>query len=147
MAREVEDEYIESGQVQLIFVDFVVHKDALLAHEAAHCAGQQGMYWEYHDLLFENQTQVEFTADNLKELAAELGLDSESFDACLDENRFREFVLAQTQRASEVGLQGTPTFLINDEVVPGLLEYPQMREVIEQELAQVEASQAATPTP
>jgi protein-disulfide isomerase len=147
VAREVEDEYIEAGQVQLVFVDFVVHEDALLAHEAAHCAGEQDMYWEYHDVLFENQAQVEFTAANLNGFADELGLDSEAFADCLDDNRFREFVLAQTQRASEIGLQGTPTFFINDEVVPGLLEYEQMQEVIEQELAQVEESQAVTPTP
>lgn len=147
MAREVEDEYIEAGQVQLVFVDFVVHEDALLAHEAAHCAGEQETYWEYHDVLFENQTEVEFTAANLKGFAEGLGLESEAFGECLDENRFREFVLAQTQRASEIGLQGTPTFFINDEVVPGLLEYEQMQEVIEQELAQVEESRAVTPTP
>jgi protein-disulfide isomerase len=147
MAREVEDEYIQTGQVQLIYVDFVVHEDALLAHEAAHCAGEQDAYWEYHDVLFENQSTVEFTAENLKGFAEELGLDTEAFGECLDGNRFRGFVLAQTQRASEIGLQGTPTFLVNDEVIPGLPDYSQLQEIIEQELTQIEQEQTVTPTP
>lgn len=150
MAREVEEEYIETGKANLVYVDFVVHEDAVLAAEAAHCAGEQDAFWTYHDKLFEEQSETEFTADNLKAFAEELDLETESFNTCLDENRYREFVAAQTQQAQQIGLRGTPTFLINEQVIPGLVDFEQMSEIIEEELAKPAeegSDNAPTPTP
>lgn len=150
MAREVEEEYIETGKASLVYVDFIVHEEALLAAEAAHCAGEQDAFWEYHDKLFEEQGETDYTAENLKAFAEELDLETESFNTCLEENRYREFVAAQTQQAQQIGLRGTPTFLINEQVVPGLIDFEQMSEIIEEELAkptEEEGGDTPTPTP
>lgn len=148
MAREVEKEYIETGKVQLVYVDFIVKGEpALLAAEAAHCAGAQGAFWSYHDLLYEQQFEKEINSEYLKGFAEELGLDIESFGTCLDEHQYREFVIAQTQEASQIGLSGTPSFIINQQLIPGLVDFEQMREIIEEELAKVAEGDSGIPTP
>lgn len=147
MAREVEKEFIETGKAKLVYVDFVVHQDALLAAEAAHCAGEQDAFWSYHDLLFEEQSKTEFTAENLKVFARKLDLDTKSFDACLDENRYHDFVVGQTQESQQMGLQGTPSFIINQQFIPGLVDFEQMKQIIEEELAKATEPKSATPTP
>ncbi len=131
----------------MVFVDFVVHEDALLAAEAAHCAGDQDAFWVYHDKLFEEQGETKYTAENLKAFAEELELDTDDFGVCLDENKYREFVIAQTQQSRQAGLQGTPTFLINQQAIPGLVDFEQMSQIIEDELAKAEAEGEVTPTP
>lgn len=131
-----------------MYVDFVVKGEpALLAAEAAHCAGEQEAFWQYHDMLFEQQFKKEFTAENLKGFAEELELDTESFGTCLDENRYREFVIAQTQQAQQIGLRGTPSFFVNQQFIPGLVDFEQMKEIIEQELAKPAEEGSATSTP
>lgn len=147
MAREVESEYIDTGKANLVYVDFVVHEAALLAAEAAHCAGDQEAFWEYHDKLFEEQGATEFTAENLKVFAEDLELETESFDTCLDERKYQEFVIAQTQQSQQLGLEGTPTFLINQQVIPGLADFEQMSQIIEEELTKAQEGEEATPTP
>lgn len=148
MAREVEKEYIEAGLVRLVYVDFVVRGEAAaLAAEAAHCAGDQDAFWEYHDLLFDRQSTEEFNVKSLKKFAEELELGAEAFGTCLDEHRYRNFVLAQTRQAQEMGLRGTPTFFINEQVVPGLIDFEQMSAIIEEELAKVREGGGSEGTP
>lgn len=148
MAREVEKEYVETGKVLVVYVDFIVKGEpALLAAEAAHCAGAQDAFWSYHDLLYERQFEKDYSSKNLKGYAEELGLDVESFGTCLDEHQYRDFVIAQTQQAQQIGLTGTPSFIINRQLIPGLPEFEQMKEIIEEELAKAATESAGTPTP
>ncbi|RME48555.1 MAG: hypothetical protein D6791_02990 [Chloroflexi bacterium] len=148
MAREVEKEYVETGKVRLVYVDFIVKGEpGVLAAEAAHCAGEQDAYWAYHDLLFDQQFEKEITSENLKGYAEELGLDTESFAQCLDENRYRELVIGLTQEGRRIGLQGTPSFLVNEQFIPGLPDFEQMKQIIEEELAKAAEAGTNTPTP
>ena len=74
-------------RVRLVFRDFPIpslHPDAPLAHEAARCAGEQGQFWPYHDLLFE---RTNLNAAALKQYAADLKLDDKKFAECLDSGR------------------------------------------------------------
>lgn len=146
MAREVEKAYVATGKVRLVYVDFIVKGEpALLAAEASHCAGEQEAYWLYHDLLFERQFEQEITGNYLKGVAEELGLDTESFGTCLDENRYRGFVISLTEEARQIGLQGTPSFIINEQLIPGLADFEQMKQIIDEELAKVAAGGSSTP--
>ena len=152
MAREVEEAYIDTGTVRLIYVDFPVHGEpAILAAEAAHCAGKQDAFWTYHDVLFEKQFKEDFTIENLKKFATELELASEDFDACLDNNEFREEVVAQLQQAQQIGLRGTPSFIVRPSLgddrgqfIPGLADFEQMSAVIETELAKTSGEEAGS---
>jgi len=81
---EIEKEYISTGKVKYVFLDFPLdfHKQAFKAAEAAHCAGEQGKYWDMHDQIFANQKAME--PKDLSEYAKAIGIDVSKFQQCLD---------------------------------------------------------------
>jgi len=106
------------------------------AAEASECAGDQGLFWEYHDLIFIQQANgIPLNSDNLKLFAAELGMDQEVFNNCLDTGVHTEFVKQQTGLANQIGVKSTPAFLINAQAILGAQPYENFRQVIEQQIA------------
>jgi len=122
------------GRVRLVFKDrpLPMHTLARGAHEAARCAGAAGKYWPYHDLLFE--AQPAFRRDDLLRYATELGLDTADFARCLDERRYGKPVEADVAQAQALGINSTPTFLINGRVVVGGLGVDELRTIVEDAL-------------
>lgn len=112
-------------------VPLPMHSHAEKAAEAAHCAGEQGKYWEYHDLLFASKT---LEVPQLKDHARQLKLDGAAFDKCLDSGAEAGAIKPFVTEAQGVGLQGTPSFFINGRYFSGGLSYEQFRNVIEEEL-------------
>ena len=109
---QIEDDYIETGKVRYVFRDLPLpfHKQAFKAAEAAHCGGEQGKFWEMHDLLFQNQTAL--APEQLPGHAKSLGLDEAKFQQCLNSGRFEADIKRDVADAGSVGITGTPTFLI-----------------------------------
>lgn len=109
-----------------IYVDFrqfplTFHKGADLAAEASECAKDQGKFWEYHNLLF-GLTEKGLDVGNtgiLKDAAAKAGLDTGSFNQCLDSRAKKQAVNADIAEATKLGVTGTPTFFINGEKIVG----------------------------
>ncbi len=85
---------------------------------AARAAQAQGKFWEYHELLYENQSGG-FSDERLVELAREAGLDVEQFESDLASGRYEEAVARDFEEGQQVGISGTPTFIINGEVLAG----------------------------
>jgi len=107
--------------------------------EASECAADQDAFWEYHDYLFENhggENRGAFNQDNLKRFADELGLDTEAFDECLDSGKYAELVQSQTASGQQIGIQSTPSFLVNGQPVIGAQPFEAFEQVIEQILNQ-----------
>ena len=98
-----------------------IHSRARLAHEAARCAQEQGKFWEYHDLLFADQSRLNLA--DLKARAGELNLDQAAFDSCLDSGKYRSLVERGIKEGSRAGVSGTPSFVINGTLVSGALPY------------------------
>jgi len=125
------------GKVALAFKDMPLpmHSQAAKAAEAAHCAGAQGKFWEMHDLLFENSKHLEVV--QLKEYARTAKLDGDRFDKCLDSGEQTAAVQKDFAEAQRLGLTGTPSIFINGHMFgwSGVLKYPALREMVEQELA------------
>jgi len=120
-----------------------MHSQALKAAEAAHCAGAQGKYWEYHDLLFSSK-QLELA--QLKEHARTLQLDTQRFDKCLDSGEQVKVVKAQLDEGrQDLQIEGTPSYFINGRFFAGGLNYERFRTVIDEELG-VRAAQASSAT-
>jgi len=121
------------GKLAFAFKDvpLPMHPHAQKAAEAAHCAGTQGKYWEYHDRLFATQ---QLDVANLKDHARQLKLDTGKFDTCLDANETAELVKSGLAEGQNLGLQGTPSFLINGRFFSGNLSYDELRAIIEEEL-------------
>lgn len=130
--------YVKAGQVRYIHKDMaILGEESQWAAQAAHCAADQGHFWEYHELLFEKQSgenQAAFSRDNLKQYAADLGLDMTSFNQCLDQNEYADRVVKETQQGKQRGVKGTPSFFVNNEFVEGDVPFNQMKDVIEKHL-------------
>jgi protein-disulfide isomerase len=119
------------GRVRLVFKDrpLPMHSLARAAHEAARCAGAAGKYWAYHDRLF--AAQPAFRRADLVAYAGEIGLDRDEFARCLDERRFAADVQRDVEQAQALGINGTPTFLINGQRVIGATSIDEFRSVID----------------
>ena len=109
----VEEDYPDD--VKIVFKNFPeeFNDNAQRAAEASECAFDQGMFWEYYDVLYENQDAL--TADDLKQYAADLELDSEVFDECLDSGEKSDEVLRDVRDGQDLGVTTAPTFLIGDQ--------------------------------
>ena len=117
---------------------FSIHPQAQKAAEAAECAGEQGKFWEMHDLLFEGQDQWSGNTGAVtifKGMAGELGLDQGEFDSCLDGNKYADKVAADSEEGLAQGIQSTPSFLINDMQLAGAQPFEAFQQQIDYLLA------------
>jgi protein-disulfide isomerase len=141
----LKQDYIDTGKLRYVFRDFPLemHPQAHQAAEAAHCAGEQGKYWEMHDGVFQNQRAL--AAPQLAELARAVGVDGAAFDACLFSGRQAARVDRGLADGAAAGVQGTPGFVVGKtrpgDVVEGTLirgaqPVETFRRTIEQLLAQ-----------
>lgn len=114
--HDILQNYIETGKVKMIFMDFAfIGPDSLIAAQAAHCAQEQGKYWEYHDEVYSNwdgENTGWASMHNLKKFAANIGLEHKSFNECLDSGKYASKVKNNMNIGSQLGVTGTPTFFI-----------------------------------
>lgn len=111
------ENYILTGKANLVFVDLAfLGKDSPIASQASYCADDQGMYWQYHNLLYNSQeSEIDngwANSERLKAFAFSLGLDSELFDDCLDSGKYLKRVQYNIAEAKRQGSKATPTFII-----------------------------------
>ncbi|HEY4680259.1 MAG TPA: DsbA family protein [Nitrosarchaeum sp.] len=117
------EQYVETGKVKFVYRDFPIqnsHPNAMPAAAASECAHEQNKYWEYHDILFENQgvwNKVEVTSaiTVFKEFAAELDLNQDQFNNCLDSGKYIEEINNDLKDGRNYGITGTPGFFIGNE--------------------------------
>lgn len=107
----MEQDYIKTGKVKYVTLDFPlesIHKNAFKAAEAAHCAGAQGKYWEMHARLFANQGAL--GPNDLPSHAEALGLDKTAFQTCLESGRYAGAIRKMLADGQQAGVTGTPAF-------------------------------------
>jgi predicted DsbA family dithiol-disulfide isomerase len=133
---QIEQQYIETGKVKYVFRNFPLsfHENAEKAAEAGVCAADQGKFWEYHETLFNNQDAL--AVDNLKQYAADLGLDTAKFDQCLDSGAMADKVQSDIDAGTGYGVSGTPAFFVNGIFVSGAMPLEVFQSIIDDELAQ-----------
>lgn len=131
--KKLQDEF--GDQLVLVFKDFPLpmHPHAEKAAEAARCAGEQGKFWDFHDLLFDHSSDLE--VPQLKEHARALKLDAARFDKCLDSGEEASGVEKDREQAQSLGITGTPSFFINGHFLSGAVDYVTLRQIVEQQLA------------
>jgi protein-disulfide isomerase len=121
------------------------HKEAMVAHQAARAAGEQGRFWEMHDQIFRRPYLL--GRPMFERYAQELGLDMERFRATLDSGKFEEAIREETDYGvSLAGQSGTPTIFINGRLIPGAYPYEVFRQIIDEELARAAAPDPGTPS-
>ncbi len=136
VVKELKEKY--GDQILFVYRDFPIHSihpRAQKAAEAAQCAFEQDRFWEFHDILFERQNDwANIGVPKFKEYAVELGLDADSFNQCLDSDKYREEVQTDLQEGSHFGVQATPTFFINDKNIRGSAPLSMFEVMIDEEL-------------
>jgi len=123
------------GQVSLAYRDFPLrgmHSQAEFAAEASRCAGEQGRFWEYHDLLFANPDKL--NRGGLAEMAGSLKLDEQRLDACLSSGKYAKQVEQDIQDGIRAGVEGTPGIFINGILLSGAQPQAAFEKIIEAEL-------------
>ena len=141
------NEYIDKGQVKLIFRDFPIqsiHPNALPASVASECANEQGKFKEMHDKLFENQKEwSNQSLDNVMitftQYALDVGLEEEKFDTCLKNGKYVEEIQKDLDDGRNYGIIGTPGFFIgNDQIgfieLKGAQPFENFKKVIDTQL-------------
>jgi len=123
------------GRVSLAYRDLPlrdIHPEAQIAAEGSRCAGEQGKFWEFHDLLFAEQAKLH--REGLLEQARNLKLDEKKFDACLASGKYRAQIEQDRQFGLRAGVNGTPGFFINGNPLSGNMPQESFEKIIEAEL-------------
>ncbi len=125
---------MEDGTLKIEWRDFpYLGEESMNAALAARAAQEQGKFWEYHDLLYENQSSPgAFSDENLVALASEVGLDVEEFEASLSSGEHRQVVTEAFTEGQRSGITGTPTFIINGLTLVGAQPLEAFEEAIEE---------------
>jgi len=140
----VEKNYIATGKAKLFYVDFpIIGPDSIKAHAGSYCADEQGLYWQYHDFVYQNQGHENSgwaNANNLKNLVLGInGLDADSFSKCLDSGKYEDRVKENKNIASKSGAKSTPSFIVigpdgNTIPISGAQPYSVFQETIDEML-------------
>ena len=128
---------IYEGQIRWIFKDLPLKGGAASrkAAAAAHCAAEQGKFWEYQDILYASDKKV--TSEALKRHAKKLGLDMQRFNRCLENERHQVAIAEDLKEARRVGIDITPSYVVNGKILPGAPPFKRFKEIIEEELSRI----------
>ena len=128
----IREEVIEKygDQVRFVWHDFpVISPVSPKAAEAGFCANDQGQFWDYHDILFENSPAL--GVDNLIIYAKEIGLDGEEFAECLNNSKYKTSVEVDLKAATDLGFTSVPSFIINGRRMIGPPSFEQLSSIID----------------
>lgn len=129
------------GQVRLVHRHFPldsIHPFARPASEAAMCADEQDRFWDFHDAIFARNGRL--TEESFSEIGAELGLDLDALDQCIDERRYRDFVADDFAAGEAAGVTGTPAFFVNGIALRGAQDADAISALIDTELERLETN-------
>lgn len=140
--QQLRARYIETGKVVLywkdsVFLDYPGLLGDSSAASAARCANEQGMFWQYHDLLLTPPIDLGSPADQLdfQGFGEQLGLDMARFGRCISAERYLPLIEASSQGAVREGITAVPTFFINGHRIEGVRPWEEFVRIIEEELA------------
>jgi protein-disulfide isomerase len=135
----VVEEFVNTGKVYFTYRSMAkwIGQESMDAAEAAYCAGDQGKFWEYHDVLFGNwqgENVGSFSSKKLEEFAKYLKLNVSEFNSCRNSNKHLDQVNQDRADGDKLGIQGTPSFFINGKPYAGGLSIGEFRNAINAEL-------------
>jgi protein-disulfide isomerase len=131
--KQIEDKYVNSGKVRIVFNHFAfIGDESTRAAEASECANAQGKFWQYADTLFNNQAgenQGAFNDANLEKFAQQVGLDMTQYKTCMDQNTYLGKIQTSSQAAQQRGVDSTPTLFINGRKAVGAISLAQFESI------------------
>ncbi|HZJ40882.1 MAG TPA: thioredoxin domain-containing protein [Candidatus Saccharimonadales bacterium] len=131
--KNIQENY--NGRVRIIYRDYPLHDNSIFLALSARCAGEQGKFWQMHDVFFENQTKFNLTQEELNAaipaLAASLGLNTTQFQTCLDSQKYFPKINQDYEDGNYLQIQGTPTWFINNKAFTGVLSEEALQSIVE----------------
>jgi len=132
-------DYANSGKIQFAFRHYpFLGQESNFSAEASECANEQGKFWEYHDYLYSHQgteNSGAFAKDKLIGFATSLGLNTNQFSSCLNSDKYAKQVADDLSAGQKAGISGTPTLVVNGQLVVGAQPYTAFKTLIDQELS------------
>ncbi|MCK5645806.1 MAG: DsbA family protein [Anaerolineales bacterium] len=131
-------EYVATGKVYFIYRNYIRVADSEGPAGASLCAAEQDMFWEYHDILFANQSghgSQAYTPRRLEAYADSIGLNLTQFNECVDNKEYQEELQKYHVQGVERGLESTPVFFINGKMIEGARSFDVFQQEIEAALA------------
>ena len=114
--KDILKNYVDTGKVKIIFKDYnIIGEDSVKASQGAHCANDQGLFWEYHDILYSNWTGENngwASAENLTIFAQQIGLNMNKWSECMNKGSHSQIILKSNDDARTLELTGTPAFFV-----------------------------------
>ncbi|MDA0756344.1 MAG: thioredoxin domain-containing protein [Crenarchaeota archaeon] len=114
--HEIYEKYVMTGKVNVIFKDYtIIGQDSVWAAHGAHCASEQGKFWEYHNTLYNNwggENNGWASSENISRFAEEIGLNMDEFVECNVDKRYEQKITASNADAQKLGITGTPAFYV-----------------------------------
>ena len=114
--KDILKNYVDTGKVKIIFKDYnIIGEDSVKASQGAHCANDQGLFWEYHDILYSNWTGENngwASSENLAIFAQQIGLNMNKWSECMNKGSHSQIILKSNDDARALQLTGTPAFFI-----------------------------------
>jgi protein-disulfide isomerase len=136
------ENYVETGLVYYVYKPYHLDADRIetQASHAAMCAGEQGAFWDFHDMFFAN-FRTPYTAADFVDIAEYFELDVDAFEECYESEKYYDQIFQDTEKAIiELGISGTPYFVVNGEVaLMGNEGYQALSAAVEAALTAVEA--------
>ena len=114
--KDILKNYVDTGKVKIIFKDYnIIGEDSVIASQGAHCANDQGLFWEYHDILYSNWTGENngwASPENLAIFAQQIDLNMNKWSECMKKGSHSQIILKSNDDARTLELTGTPAFFI-----------------------------------
>jgi protein-disulfide isomerase len=139
--HKIYENYVRTGKVNVIFKDYtIIGPDSSSAAHAAHCASEQGKFWEYHNTLYNNwggENNGWASTENLIRFAQQIGLNMEEFIECNDDEKYKNKISESNTDARTLGITGTPAFYLIStnnqqvQVVSGAQPYETFEKIID----------------
>jgi protein-disulfide isomerase len=131
--KNIQENY--SGKVRIIYRDYPLHDNSIFLALSARCAGEQGKFWQMHDVFFENQDKFNLSqeelATNIPALAQTLGLNTDQFKTCLDNQKYYPKIKQDYDDGTYLQIQGTPTWFINNKMFTGAMDKEGLQTIVD----------------
>ena len=139
--QDIKRDYIDTGKAYLVYrhLPLDIHPVANITAQASECAGEQNKFWQFHDIVFAKQAElgentIDYGRTEIEQWASEIEINMDSFNKCLDEERYAKKIEQDIASANEYGLRGTPSLAINGQLIIGAQPYSVFKSVIEEKL-------------
>jgi protein-disulfide isomerase len=124
------DNYIDSGDIQLVYRYFPGHGTGEYAMKVLYCSNEQDKFWKFDKIIANNQESIE-DADKIKELAISAGIDFDKITDCLESGKYDSKMIYDAEMGKKAGVNGTPAFFIGETFIEGAYPFSEFKTVID----------------